>query len=180
VRVDIVVAGVAILSLLFGVFSYFHQRSERRRYEQTVEDIRQRGNVVNKLSGFLREIQHCTDEPGGLARHKEPLERRYWEARQFARLHDRLLGEDVIAIVQDETDLARQVFEKQIHGDADVRLEHDRLRNLRAERDALLRRLNSCTDFPPAPGSLMPLTQRNGQDKAPSAASTDDLGRREG
>jgi hypothetical protein len=153
--VEIVLLCVTVASLAFACFSYFHARAERRRHEQTVEDLRQRSEAITELNGILREIQHCTDEPGGLERHEEPLRRHAEEARRFARRKERLLGEDVIGAVHRETDLARSVFaEQRSSGSASAEMLGG-LVAARVERAAMLHRLNASLDFPPPQGALV-------------------------
>ena len=67
--------------------------------------------------------------------------------------NDRLLGQDVIAAVQRETDLARIVFEDVLRGRPDRQSRID-LDAARGERSGRLQRLTGLLEFPPPPGAL--------------------------
>ncbi len=153
---------VAVLALLWGVYTYVELRAERRRHaadqrrhEEIIEDLRRRNEAMTQLSGALREIQHCTDDHGGEPSYQERIERTVKAARSLVLQNARLLGEDVIAIVQRETTLAATVFEHQRRGGAEPD-ELGELQRVRARRVAILDRLGARAEFPPAPGSLQP------------------------
>jgi hypothetical protein len=145
---------VAVLAILWAVYTHFEQRKERRRHAETVEELRQRSEAITELSGVLREIRHCTDDHGGEDPYQRRIDGSIKEARSFVLRNERLFGEDVIAVVQKETELAGEVFLHKREAGADDE-ELDRLHDVRAERVAVLERLGKQTVFPPPPGSLV-------------------------
>ena len=147
---------VAVLAAIWAVYSHFQQQRDKRRHEAIIEDLRKRSAAMTELSGILREIQHCTDDHGGETVYQRRIDQKIDEARRFVLRHDRLLGEDVIAAVQHETKLARDVFKHQLEGAA---IQDDRraLQAARTARVAILNQLATRVDFPPPRGSLLPL-----------------------
>ena len=66
---EIVSVVVGVVGLAWGFFTYFHERSLKLQHAEIIGGLQQRSLAVRQLSGLLREIQHCTDDPGGLDRH---------------------------------------------------------------------------------------------------------------
>ena len=111
---------------------------------------------MTKLSGLLREVQHCTDEHAGDPGYDDRLGAAIADARSLVLRSDRLLGEDVIAAVQRETDLARVAFGRGLGDDAGPQPQPQRdLHAARNLRVTLLDRLGTRVEFPPAPGTLL-------------------------
>jgi hypothetical protein len=113
---DIIAVVIGALGLAYGILKDLQARSEKRSLEVEIELLKQRGSAIRTLEGILTRIEHFT-ESGGLDRHVEPMAKLSQDARDLARSEKRALGQDVVDVVDEETDAARRVF-AQLHDSA--------------------------------------------------------------
>lgn len=132
--VDVDVAALVLTSLgtIWGIFTYFQLRSEkskhdkdqrkferqleleRQRHAEIVADLQQRNEVIHKISGRLREIQHCVEDHGGEPAYRKRLEQAVRAARALVLEKSSLLREQVVQAVQRETDISTDLFEQRL------------------------------------------------------------------